>query len=199
MMKNQLGLEFSQMLFTASLGQNLQNLTSLNLSENPIHDQGAILIYQCMNYTPNLTDLNMSQCNLTIQSFEPFLKCLELLTHLKNTDLSRNDFSESSYSQNLQQFFRFLQTSTFSLNLSDCKLNEYSSNTISLFIEGNTRMKQLILQNNKELGESGLWIIIMSMFQNDVLKELDLRQSISIELLQQYQGLDDKRITVDKI
>lgn len=147
-------------------------LRHLNISCNPISDDGLISLGNCLggNQLSEITKLNISECLITFDAFFIFIKRISKNQKLQILNASNNNLASNNKWHLLDDFFKKL--SLKHLSLGSCNLNK-DMKEISNIFKFNPTIKYLDLSHNKITPENFEGFISYPK-DNLILEELDL-------------------------
>jgi len=128
-------------------------LKHLNISCNPISDNGLISLGNCIGgkQLNEIVSLNISECSVTFESFFPFIKKISKNLKIQILISNKNNLSSNNKWHLLDDFFKKL--SLKSLSLGSCNLNQ-DMKEISNIFKFNPTIKYLDLSHNKITDEN---------------------------------------------
>ena len=128
-------------------------LKHLNISCNPISDNGLISLGNCIGgkQLNEIVSINISECSITFESFFPFIKKIAKNLKIQILISNKNNLSSNNKWHLLDDFFKKL--SLKSLSLGSCNLNQ-DMKEISNIFKFNPTIKYLDLSHNKITDEN---------------------------------------------
>ena len=149
-------------------------LQKLNISNNWIHDDGAIAISNSLKYNISLQQLNMSKNNITSEGAMYIAEAIQVNSTLEKLDLSSNAISNdgaTTISDSLQ-----LNSSLLELNMSRSEITSLGAKYIAEAIQVNTTLEKLNLSSNA-ISNNGAAAIGESLQFNSSLQELNISKN----------------------
>ena len=131
----------------------MSKLKHLNISCNPISDNGLISLGNCIGgkQLNEIVSLNISECSVTFESFFPFIKKISKNLKIQILISNKNNLSSNNKWHLLDDFFKKL--SLKSLSLGSCNLNQ-DMKEISNIFKFNPTIKYFDLSHNKITDEN---------------------------------------------
>ena len=125
---------------------NTTKLYSLNLSNNPILDEGLIILTNSLRHFPDLRVIQVSNCGIEFGGFKELLKILQSVRRIETVDISKNKLSSNKFDQLKTYFCSF---GIKNLNLSRCQLGDESAYPLGECLLLNETIKKINISNNK--------------------------------------------------
>ncbi|XP_078477373.1 NACHT, LRR and PYD domains-containing protein 3-like isoform X3 [Lampetra planeri] len=154
----------------------LHRCKELFLSLNKIGDSGLRLLADVMlGREGSLETLTLDECSLMDRSGSSLSVILKANTGLKRLRLSLNEIGDSGL-RLLADGMLGREGSLETLDLLGCSLTDKSGSSLSVILKANTRLKSLVLRENK-IGDSGLQLFADGMLGREgSLETLYLRE-----------------------
>ena len=121
-------------------------LYSLNISNNPLLDEGLKCLSTKLKNLQNLHKLNVSNCNFQFPGFEHLIHTLQFNKRIEYLNVSGNDLKKSDFEKLKPCFASF---GIRNLNMSKCFLGNESAFILGECIIGNESIKKLNISENK--------------------------------------------------
>ena len=148
------------------------SLTSLNLFENHIGDEGANSLSEALRVNTSLTSLGLSTNSIGDEGANSLSEALRVNTSLTSLDLSANSIGDEG-ANSLSEALR-VNTSLTSLHLSANSIGDEGANSLSEALRVNTSLTSLELSLNC-IGEEGAISLSEAIRVNTSITSLDLR------------------------
>ena len=147
------------------------SLTSLDLSENSIGDEGASSLSEALRVNTSLTSLDLSENSIGDEGASSLSEALRVNTSLTSLDLSENSIGDEGASS-LSEALR-VNTSLTSLDLSDNSIGDEGASSLSEALRVNTSLTSLDLRDNF-IGDEGASSLSEALRVNTTLTSLGL-------------------------
>ena len=124
----------------------LCKLYYLNLSNNPIMDEGLKKLTDSLKNFNSLHRLNVSNCGFEFPGFEHLINALQYIKRIEYLNVSGNNIKSENF-ENLKPCFSSFGIKN--LNMSKCSLGNESTFILGECIVGNETIKKLNISENK--------------------------------------------------
>ena len=172
-----LRLDLSDWKFTYVLTRALRvntSLSSLDLHDNSIRDEGANLLAQALRENTSLSSLDLSRNSIGNDGANSFAQALRVNTSLSSLDLHDNSIRDEGANL-LAQALR-VNTSLSSLDLHDNSIRDEGANLLAQALRVNTSLSSLNLHCNS-IGDEGANSLAQALRVNTSLSSLDLSRN----------------------
>ena len=177
-----LSLNLMEWKFTNVLTRALKvntSLSSLDLAENSIDNEGANSLAQALRVNISLSSLDLAENSIDNEGANSLAQALRVNTSLSSLDLSRNSIGNEG-ANSLAQALR-VNTSLSSLDLAENSIGYEGANSLAQALRVNTSLSSLDLAYNSS-GNEGANSLAEALRVNTSLSSLDLsRNSIGNE------------------
>jgi len=144
-------------------------LYSLNLSNNPILDEGIKKLTDSLKNFNNLHRLNVSNCGFEFSGFEHLLNALQFIKRIEYLNISGNNIKSDNF-ENLKPCFTSFGVKY--LNMAKCSLGNDSTLILGECLESNETIKTINISNNK-ITDLGFRSFINLFRNNNVIENFD--------------------------
>lgn len=148
---------------------NMTKLFSINLSNNPILDDGLITFTHSLRHFPELREINISNCGIEFKGFKELLSTLQSVRRINSLDISNNKLSSNRFDELKTYFCSF---GLKYLNLSRCQLGDESAYPLGECMIQNETICKLNISNNK-ITDMGFKSFIYLFNTNSTLENFD--------------------------
>ena len=141
----------------------------LNISNNPILDEGLICLTENLKHFQNLHKLNISNCSFEFKGFQFLLNVLQYTKRIEYLNVSGNKLKNRMFELVRPCF------STFGvryLNMSKCSLGNESTYVLGECISSNETIKNLNISENK-ISDAGFKSFVNLFQSNNVMESFD--------------------------
>ena len=155
-----------------SLGLNeiLSNkLEFLNISNNPILDEGIKKLTDYLKIFNNLRKLNISNCGFEFPGFEHLMNALQSIKRIEYLNVSGNNIKSENF-ENIKPCFSSFGVKY--LNMAKCSLGNDSALILGECLESNETIKTLNISNNK-ITDLGFRSFIPLFKNNNAIENFD--------------------------
>ena len=125
---------------------NITKLYSINLSNNPILDEGLEILANSLRHFPELRAINVSNCGIQYKGFKELLKILQSVRRIESLDISKNKLGNNRFEELKSYFCSF---GIKYLNLSRCQLGDESAYPIGESLQQNETIRKINISSNK--------------------------------------------------
>lgn len=149
-------------------------LYSLNISNNPILDDGLKKLTDSLKNFQNLHKLNISNCDFGYPGFEYLINALQTIKRIEHLNVSKN-YLYSKHFGKIKPCF-----STFGikyLNMSKCSLGNDSTFNLGEGLINNETIINLNISGNK-IGDLGFRSFIPLFIKNNVMESFDCSMNL---------------------
>jgi len=144
-------------------------LYSLNISNNPILDEGLKRLTDSLKNFNNLHKLNVSNCGFEFPGFEHLINALQFIKRIEYLNVSGNNLKSENFERLKLCFTSF---GVKYLNMSKCSLGNESTYLLGECISGNETIKTLNISENK-ITDVGFKTFIPLFSNNNVIENFD--------------------------
>ena len=157
---------------------NTTKLYSINLSNNPILDEGLITFANSLRHFPELRILNISNCGIEFKGFKELLKVLQSVRRIETLDISKNKLGSKEFEE-LKIYFNSFGIKY--LNLSRCQLGDISAYPLGESLQQNETIRKLNISNNK-ITDNGFRSFIYLFNNNNTMESFDCSNNFISDL-----------------
>ena len=151
-------------------------ILDLNMSNNPIQNEGVIKFTDCLKSFPNIKKLNLSNCKIAFKGLYYLLLNLQNVKRIDTLNISNNDISSDNF-EDLKPFFVVFGLKY--LNMSKCSLKDYSAYVLGECLILNESIKHVNISDNK-ISDKGFKSYIHLFSKNSTIEYFDVsKNSIS--------------------
>ena len=156
------------------LGIGLNEISSnkldyLNISNNPILDEGIKKLTDSLKNFNNLHKLNVSNCGFEFPGFEHLMNALQSIKRIEYLNISGNYIKSENF-ENLKPCFTSFGVKY--LNMSKCSLGNESTFILGECLESNETIKSINISNNK-ITDIGFRSFIPLFKHNNIIENFD--------------------------
>ena len=144
-------------------------LYSLNISNNPILDEGIKKLTDSLKNFNNLHKLNVSNCGFEFPGFEHLMNALQFLKRIEYLNISGNNIKSDNF-ENIKPCFTTFGVKN--LNMAKCSLGNDSTLILGECLETNETIKTINISNNK-ITDVGFRSFIPLFRNNNVIENFD--------------------------
>ena len=144
-------------------------LYSLNISNNPILDEGVKKLTNSLKNFNNLHNLNISNCGFEFPGFEHLLNALQFIKRIEYLNVSGNNLKSDNF-ENLKPCFTSFGVKY--LNMAKCNLGNESTLVLGECLESNETIKSMNISNNK-ITDKGFISFIPLFKANNIIENFD--------------------------
>ena len=145
------------------------NLSYLNISNNPILDEGIKKLTDSLSNFPNLCSLNVSNCGILFDGFEYLISSLQIYKRIEHLNISGNNLKYKHFEKVKICFAGF---GLRSLNISRCSLENQSTYSLGECIAANETIKYLNISQN-QIKDEGFQSFVELFSNNNVIESFD--------------------------
>lgn len=166
--------DFDSVGFVANLEYiRITKIMDLNLSNNPIHNDGLIKLTDSLKCFPNIRKLNISNCNIKFKGFNYLLLHLQNIKRIDTLNISGNNLNSDNF-EDIKPFFVVFGLKH--INMSKCCLKDYSSYVLGECLMLNESIKYINLSENK-ISDKGFKSFVQLFSKNNTLEFFDVSKN----------------------
>lgn len=147
----------------------ISKIIELNISGNPIGNEGVIKLTESLKNFPNLKKINVSNCQIEFKGAYYLLMELQNKKRIDSVNLSGNDIRNDKFDQ-LKPFFAVFGIKH--LNLSKCFLGNQATFILGECLMINESIKKIDISDNK-ITDKGFQSFIQLFSKNNVIEHFD--------------------------
>ena len=144
-------------------------LTYLNISNNPILDEGIKKLTDSLKNFNTLNKLNVSNCGFEFPGFEHLMNALQFFKRIEFLNISGNNIKNGNF-ENVKPCFTSFGVKY--LNMANCSLGNDNTFILGECLESNETIKTINISNNK-ITDTGFRSFIPLFRNNNVIENLD--------------------------
>ena len=144
-------------------------LYSLNISNNPILDDGLKKLTDSLKNFQNLHKLNISNCDFGYSGFEYLINALQTIKRIEHLNVSKNYLYSNQFGKLKPCFLTF---GIKYLNMSKCSLGNESTFSLGEGLITNETIVKLNISGNK-IGDLGFRSFIPLFTKNNIIESFD--------------------------
>lgn len=148
-------------------------IIELNISSNPIKNEGLMKIAGCLGNFSLIRKLNVSNCGIDFKGFYDLIINLQNIKRLESLDISENDLNTNRFSS-IKSFFQ--QCGIKSLNMSKCNLANNSGYALGQCLCVNDSIRKIELKGNK-ITDKGFRSFIPLPKVNSTIESFDISKN----------------------
>ena len=141
----------------------------LNISNNPILDEGIKKLTDSLKNFNNLHKLNVSNCGFEFPGFEHLMNALQFIKRIEFLNISGNNIKNGNF-ENVKPCFTSFGVKY--LNMANCSLGNDNTLILGECLESNETIKTINISNNK-ISDMGFRSFIPLFRNNNVIENFD--------------------------
>ena len=147
----------------------MNKLDYLNISNNPILDEGIKKITDCLKNFTNLHKLNISNCGFGFSGFEHLMNALQFMKRIEYLNISGNNIKSNNF-ENVKPCFTSFGVKY--LNMAKCSLCNESALILGECLEENETIRTINISENN-ITDEGFRSFIPLFRNNNVIENFD--------------------------